>query len=425
MVKNRVRNRRVGAVIVCQEFRPALELVRRIETGHVAVRVRREPHVGRHGAAYRRVAPAKGVLEPEGTPNSIAGRILAEKATVRKLPDVRRQSGIAFQHLVKDTALERFAHDEHDVVGLFRLVFMSRSATVHREFQSIGATCSKILRQEGIQLAHQFFGDFRVVVNEFERLDRSDMQYRRGKRVLTERKTHVDLRVRHRDFDPPAGTRKEQHEGNERERHTDGKHHAGNFPGSGFPCPCAVVEHEGATLPAEPKRVGDYKGDCARKAKHHHRNPKDCPEQVATQRRNRRGIGDVRNVKIRAQEGIRKPLVRKAEHVVVRNRHKEVERIENGKPAGRARKPEEARHGKHRAKRHENLPEGLALEHFCHREPERVRQAIEKHQQDALHQQGDKCHRKVGVLQQAHNYTFKIKSTACSRSSTWRAWTCA
>ena len=135
-------------MVACQEFRPTLELVRRIETGYVAVGVRGEPHVGGHGAAHGGVAAAKGVFEPEPATKRIAGGILGVIASVCQFPDVRGYRGITTEHLVEDTALEGFAHNEHDVVGLFRLVFVGGGIAVHRKLQSIAATCRKIFWQE-------------------------------------------------------------------------------------------------------------------------------------------------------------------------------------------------------------------------------------------------------------------------------------
>ena len=293
MVKNRVRNRCIRTLIICQKFRPPLKLVCRIETRHIAVRVRGETHVGRHRATHRGVTAAKGMLKPKATTQRIAGRIFFEVAAVCELPYIRRHSRVAFEHLIENATLERFTHNEHDVVGLFRLVFVRRSAPVHRKFQSIATPRSKILRQEGIQITHQFFGDFGVIMNEFKSLDCRNVQNRSGKRMLAERKAHVDFRVRHGDFNPAASARKEQHERHKRESHANGEHRAGNFTGGALPGAALIAKHERTALFTEPKRVDGYKCNCARKAEDYHRYPKHRPEHVATESRNRRGIGDV------------------------------------------------------------------------------------------------------------------------------------
>ena len=102
--------------------------------------------------------------------------------------------------------------------------------------------------------------------------------------------------------------------------------------------------------------------------------------------------------------------MRKAEHVIVHNRHKEIKPIINGKRARRTRKAEKPRHGQNATERHKNLPNRLALEHLGHRKSKRIGQTVEKHQQDGLHKQSDKRQRKIGILQKTHNYSFNTKT---------------
>ena len=124
---------------------------------------------------------------------------------------------------------------------------MRRGTAVHRKFHGIRAARHKIFRQEGIQFANQLFGDFGIVVEEFKSFLRCDVENRSSKSMLTQGKTHIHSRVGHRDFNPAARTRKEQHQGRQRQRHADSEHNPGNFSRDRFPRTLAVIEDFGAT----------------------------------------------------------------------------------------------------------------------------------------------------------------------------------
>ena len=96
--------------------------------------------------------------------------------------------------------------------------------------------------------------------------------------MLTQGKTHIHSRVGHRDFNPAARTRKEQHQGRQRQRHTDREHHPGNFSGFRFPGTLAIVEDLRTTARTQTERVRNNKGNSPGKTESDHRQPKNRSE---------------------------------------------------------------------------------------------------------------------------------------------------
>ena len=79
-------------------------------------------------------------------------------------------------------------------------------------------------------------------MNEFECLDRRDMQNRRRKRMFSQSEAPLDFCMNQRNFAPAAGPRKEQHQRRKRQSHADSEHGPGDFFGRRFPGTVAVIE---------------------------------------------------------------------------------------------------------------------------------------------------------------------------------------
>lgn len=333
--------------------------------------MRRKSEVGGHRSADRRVAAAKGVLEPE------AASAVPKKFSLGKFPKVRGENRVAVEHLVQDAALEGFPEDEDDAVGSLCAVCFCGSAPVGWMF---GVGALEFFGQKGVQVAQKLVRDFVIVPYKLKCFFGGNVKNGCCQRMLAEREPHIDLCSEKGNGLYSARPGEKQHERNHRKNHPERKKGNGQTKSA-----------KDRFLLFTGKDDGNRNEPCDIERKQ--RKPSDRSLEVATEGREGRGIGDVRQVKIGPQKRIGEPLVRKPKNLVIDNGDKKVEDKKDRKRTRLFEKREQGTQNEDGAVGHGQLPNCFPGKHLRKRKPERVGQRIKENEHGALQQNGEQGYR--------------------------------